>query len=921
MALDSQRTIRIEELFEQASALPAGEREAFLREACGDDKALLDDLQSLLSSHDQAQAFMETPAVDAVDTHPSRKHLLARIGKRIGQYTINRVIGAGGMGTVFEGEQQTPKRTVAIKLMNANAFDESLRRRFEYEAQILAQLHHPGIAQIYEAGIHEENGTAIPYFAMELIPGGQSVIDYAVSRNAPIRDRLALFATICDAVHHGHQKGIIHRDLKPANILVPTDGDPKIIDFGVARATESDIALTTLKTQSGQLVGTLQYMSPEQCGGDPNDIDTRTDVYSLGVILFELLSGARPYDVSGTTIAQATKIIREHQPVRLSTINRALRGDVETITRKALEKEKQRRYASAAELASDVRRYLNNEPITAHPPSAVYQIKKLVARHKAPVALIAVIFGLLIAAGGTVTYQAGQVSRERDKVQRINQFLRSMLSAADPTISVPDLPIRTVLDRSAERVQEELGDDPVVEASVRDTIGQTYLQLGLYDEAELHLVRALELRREWLGPNDPATLNSTASVAAIRYDQGRLPEGLELSREVIRIQQQLLGPTHRDTLRSKVQLVATLWSMGKSQEAESLCREAFEQSSTALGEEDDTTLVAENTLAILLAERGDMEQSAQHLSHVVEVNQRKWGPDHPHTLTSRNNLSQLYERMGRFDEAETLLRETLEGRRRVLGERHPNTLTSMNNLGSFLREHDRLSEALPLLEECLRLRREVLGEQNPNTLTTMHNLASLFRKLDRLDESESLFEETLDLRTSVLGAEHPRTLKSLSGLAVLLRQRGELDRALELTEQAIDALTRTRGANHPQTLWERANYGSVLNEMNRFEEARTSLTATLESAREALPADHWQIARFAGELGAALLGLAEYEAAEPLLLESHQGLLAAFGEAHFRTQSAVQRIERLYESWGNTELAEAWRQRLPSEELEDSGQE
>lgn len=911
-------TSRVENLFEEALQQPPAARKSFLREACDGDKQLLAELMSLLSSHDQADSFMETPAI-ASGGDAKRINLSDHVGRRIGRYQLGGILGAGGMGAVFEGEQQTPRRKVAVKLMHTNIFDPSARRRFDYEAEVLAHLHHPGIAQIYEAGIHEEGGSAIPYFAMEFVPDALTVVDFATKRNLPLRDRLTMFADVCDAVHHGHQKGVIHRDLKPANILVTPSREPKVIDFGVARATDSDLAITTLRTQSGQLVGTLQYMSPEQCGGNPDDIDTRTDVYSLGVILFELLTGERPYEIAGTSIAQAAQIIREKEPTRISTLNRSLRGDVETITRKALEKEKQRRYTSAAELAADVRRFLGNEPISAHAPSAIYQLRKLVARHKAPVALFGVILALIVGGAAVVMYQSGvvaserdNVARERDKVQRINDFLRSMLSAADPTKSGPDVPIREVLDVAAQRVESELSDDPVIEATVRDTIGQTYLQLGIYEPAELHLVRALDLRREHLGPIHPSTLNSTANVAALRFDQGRLAESVELSREAIGIQEQLLGPTHLDTLRSKIQLVSTLWRMGRADESETLCAEALQQATDALGEDDPTTLVAENTLAILTAERGDYQQSQELLSHVVEVNRRSKGETHPDTLTGLNNLSQLYLRMGRFAEAETLMRETLEGRRSALGDEHPHTLTSMNNLGSFLREQDQFAEAEPLLAECLTLRRRVLGDENPNTLSAMHNLAGLFNSLGRLEESESLYRETLDLRTQVMGAEHPQTLRTMTGLAAVLHKRGESQEAAELAAQAVDIWNRTRGPDHPDTMWETAVYASLLMNLERSDEAKPLLTDTLEHARSALPPDHWQTAEYAGRLGDCVRRLGEFEDAETLLLESHAGLLAAFGETHARTITAIQRLVQLYESWSKPDVADTWRAHLPS---------
>jgi len=331
------------------------------------------------------------------------------IGQNIGSYRIKSVIAAGGMGTVYEAEQQQPRRIVALKVMSRYAASRSARRRFQFESQILAHLRHPNIAQVYEAGMHsdpnrdrEGAGTTpgVPYFAMEYIPDAKIITQYTEENKLATRDRLRLFAKVCDAVHHGHQKGVIHRDLKPANILVDPGGEPKVIDFGVARATDSDITLATMQTDIGQLIGTVQYMSPEQCDADPHEIDTRSDVYSLGVVLYELLTGALPYDANGSTIVQAAQIIKERAPEPLSRVDRKLRGDVETITLKALEKDRGKRYQSAAALAEDIRRFLNREPIEARPPTTWTRAVRWAARNPVltTIAACLVLFALSIAA-------------------------------------------------------------------------------------------------------------------------------------------------------------------------------------------------------------------------------------------------------------------------------------------------------------------------------------------------------------------------------------------------------------------------------------------------------------------------------------------------------------------------------------------
>ena len=402
--MDVERAQHVEKLFEQALDRPPGERASFLAEACGDDADERAEIESLLAHQEKTpNDFMKPPDPSDLPLPSGAAETPDRLlGRTIGRYRVKAVIGRGGMGTVYEAVQEQPHRTVALKVMRHCVAAQSTLRRFRFEAEILGHLRHPNIAQVYEAGIDDDGAGPVPFFAMEYIPQARPLTDYADQEQLSIRQRVSLFAKMCEAVHHGHQKGVIHRDLKPGNILVDSSGEPKIIDFGVARSTGSDIAITTMQTDVGQLLGTLQYMSPEQCDAEPNAIDTRSDVYSLGVVLYELLVGELPYDVTGCSVYQAARRIKESQPEVPATLDRRLRGDLQIILLKALEKDRECRYQSVADLARDIRHYLDREPIDARPPTLATRARRWLVRH--PVVATAAVC-LLVA----VSFLAGTV--------------------------------------------------------------------------------------------------------------------------------------------------------------------------------------------------------------------------------------------------------------------------------------------------------------------------------------------------------------------------------------------------------------------------------------------------------------------------------------------------------------------------------
>jgi eukaryotic-like serine/threonine-protein kinase len=801
----------------------------------------------------------------------------------VGPYRILRLLGEGGMGTVYEAEQEHPRRTVALKVIRPGWATAEILRRFEQESQALGRLQHPGIAQIHEAATADSGSGPQPYFAMEFIRG-DSLHAYAATHHLNARQRLELMVKICDAVHHAHQRGIIHRDLKPGNILVDETGQPKILDFGVARVTDSD-AYATRQTDVGQLIGTLAYMSPEQVLADPLELDVRSDVYALGVILYELLAGHLPYTIS-RLIPEAARAIREEDPAPLSSINRIYRGDIETIVAKSLEKEKARRYASAAELAGDIGRYLKDEPITARPPSTIYQLQKFARRHQALVWGIAAVFVVLIAGIIASTWQAARATRaehaaraEAATATAINDFLlNDLLSQAGASTQArpdtkpdPDLKVRTALDRAATRVEGKFDTQPVVKASIHSTIANAYWELGLFTEAEQHYRRAVDLRERALGKEHPDTLAANNNLGNLYREEGKYAEAEPVLASVLAIRQRVLGADHPDTLVTMANLGIVLHEQGKYAEAEPLLTKVLETERRTRGEEDQETIISMMNLGKLYSDVGKAAEAEALLSRAVEIGRRTLGEEHPRWIGAMNNLAAIYAAAGKFAEAEPIFRTLSEVQRRVLGEEHPDALTVTNNLAVVCRQIGKQAEAEALLTRVMEVQHRVLGDDHPNQLATMSSLAQVYQLQGKLAEAKALLTRTLAGQRRVNGPEHLGTLNTMRVLGGIYRDEGHYGQAEALLREALKGYLKVR-----PDFWARFDVESTL--------------------------------------GASLAGQKRYAEAEPLLLSGYEGMSRLEASIPPINKPSVQRagewIAALYQSSGKTAKAAEWRQQL-----------
>src|SRR5579883_620457 len=762
MSVDPQR---LKELFLNAAEIKTpAERAAFLERECGDDAELRRKLEALLHAHDDSGSFL---ASSPTSDHLSDEDVITQekgsemVGDAIGPYKLLQKLGEGGMGAVWVAEQHQPvKRRVALKLIKPGMDSAQVLRRFEAERQALALMDHTSIAKVFDAGTTTQGR---PYFVMELVKG-VPITKYCDELNLPIRERLALFVPVCQAIQHAHQKGIIHRDIKPSNVLVcMQDGKPvpKIIDFGIAKATSQQLTDASLYTEVGQVIGTLEYMSPEQAELSALDIDTRADVYALGAMLYELLTGTTPLDrrrLKQAALMEVLRLIKEQEPPRPSTrltesketlpsiaaqrhteparLTREVRGELDWIVMKCLEKDRTRRYETANALARDVERYLADEPVEACPPSRSYRLGKFARKYRAALSAAAA-FVLLLAiaaavsawlavrarqAEGLAETRLEEVSTEKARADEearvaaaVNDFLQRQLlgqadignqplSAGGAAERNPNVTVRELLDRAARDIEGQFGDQPLTEASIRLTIGDAYRALGRHTQAQPHLERAVQLRTANLGADHPNTLTSKNNLAQLYQFQGQYAKAEPLFKEALEGRTAKLGADHPDTLTTKNNLASLYRLQGQYAKAEPLYKDALQGRTAKLGADHPDTLLGKNNLATLYQDQGQYAKAEPLFKEVLESCTAKLGADHPYTLTSKNNLATLYYDQGQYAKAEPLFKQVLESSKHKAGVDSLPYAGQLAALASNLLLQHKAADVEPMLRECLAIR-------------------------------------------------------------------------------------------------------------------------------------------------------------------------------------------------------------------------
>src|SRR5579863_1831637 len=889
---------QVKELFALALERDPKERSSFLSQACGGDDSLRTEIESLLSSFDGASTFLDDcPAADLLSAQSS-----AMTGRRIGAYRIVREIGQGGMAVVYLGERddQNYRKQVAIKMVKPGIDTEQILQRFRNERQTLAALDHSSIVKLLDGG---SSADGLPYLVMEYVEG-LPIDQYCDLNKLSIDDRLRLFRQVCAAVQYAHENLVIHRDLKPGNILIAKGGVPRLLDFGIAKLLNPECFQTPLVTRTDWHPMTPEYASPEQIRGQA--ITTASDVYSLGVLLFELLTGNRPYRATSQSLLEMERLICESEPEKPSAVvqasqtkektardgqartaiaaesmstlcglqpvelQRRLRGDLDTITMKAIEKDPSRRYATVSEFSADIGRHLSHEPVLARPASATYRAGKYIRRHPVGVTVAAGVVLLLAGFAAMQSFQLRRITRERDRANWVTTFMEGMFKVSDPSESRGNsITAREILDKASTDIDTAPAQNPELQAQMMHVMGDVYKNLGLFPRAQSLYERSAEIRRRVLGPENADTLRSIDDLAWILNQEGRAADAEKLQRQTVATRRRVFGTQNLDTLKSMSNLAWTLDREGNYAEAEKLEREVLDIRRRVLKIEDDReTAGTMNNLAATLGHEGHYPEAEKLKRETLDIRRRILGPENQETLTAMNNLAATFQQEGRYGEAEKLQRETLNLQRRILGPEHPDTLRSINNLAHTLVMEGHLAEAEPLQREALSTKQRVLGPEHQDTLWAMNSLAWTLQQEGHFSEAEKLQRQTMEIQRRVLGPDRPNTLSTMADLAVTLTKERHYSEAETLLRQTIDTMRRVLGPEHPFTLQAADEMVQTLEAEGRNAEAEKLARETIEIQRRVVGRDHPDTASTTYDLACVLAESGRNDEALSLLREA-----------------------------------------------------
>lgn len=882
--MSRSRAERLRGLFLAVCDLPDDARAQHLARACGEDVTLRRDVERLLR-HDAPPGahLIDRPLVP----NESRDAMFAEspptLPAEIAGFRVTRRIGFGSMGTVYEAEQEHPRRRVAVKVLRLGLATDDARRRFEDEADILARLDHPSIARVFSSGTVDLGPGPSPYLVMERLEG-LPPDEYARRAGLDVNGRLALIARIADGVAHAHARGVIHRDLKPANILVTAEGTPKIFDFGVARLVAADRREPMPpKTLDGQLLGTLATMSPEQARGDPEQVDTRTDVYALGVLAYLLLAGRMPIETDGVDLPEGLRRVQQDEPAPLSRIDRRFRGDVEVSIGKALRKEREERYSSAAEFAAELGRLLRDEPIMARAPGALESLARVARRHRGLAVAVAVVaVGLVVALVGA-GWGLVQARAALAESAAVTDFLEGLFTSVNPEVLGRDVRAEDVLRAAEGRLDRGFADRPALAARLRETLGGAWWSLGRFEESEASLRLAWEHHRHERGPEDPRTFEVQTSLGRALARNGRFAEAVPLLEEARRSAAAALGPGDLRTLHAGVTLGQAFRLEARFDEAVELVRATLAEARAHHGDDHAVTAECRFELAADLFAVSRTEEAESEVREALRVHRELLRSEPVVTLPLRGLLASILLARGEYDEALRLVRKEVLTLREVYGDEHPTTLRAMHRLAFQLADRSRLDEALEWSTRSLDGLRRALGDTDRATLHAVIERARQFAELGRLDEAVALADEAAETAARVFGEKHDTTFSALAIRATLHRLMGESAEAERLLESLLLTAREVYGNESSNVASTLANLAATKVDLDRMDAARALYEEAIELGERVYGPDHPKQHEIRVGLGAVHISTGRTDLARPLFEEAIRVGRAAFGDDHEKT--------------------------------------